>query len=379
MKNKGMKKRKRTLGFTIIEVALVLAITGILFVIVMSSTASRVARRRYFDAINDIAEEIRNAYSATINVENYRRNREDSSFFCSITSAFKGTNLSVNSDVSSSDIITDNLPGRSRCAVYGQVIVFGESSNDSKVDQQSNIYRYDIIGIAKTDNIEPGDGKKNTTSNIMGEEDTSDDVLEMLANGDAGVGANIVTIRNQGNSINLCKAGTAGTYSMYSPQWGARIENKKDRGLYHGVIMIARSPLSGTIHTYFYNYKGASNYETIDTTDSTIYGSGGISKRSYKDNPGDGSFPFYVQNWISAYQGNHSCGNFNKSDGYFIDKAIREGKMVKNGNLDICVGSEDLYALGNKRRAIRIHGDGSTESAVELLTEKDSALVCKDA
>ena len=371
---KGMKKGK--LGFTIIEVALVLAITGALFAMVMSTTTSRVARRRYFDAVNDIAEEIRNAYSATINVENYRRKTEDSSFFCSISSAFNGNQLVVNSDTSSSSVSTDNLPGRSRCAVYGQLIVFGELSNDTDINKQSNIYRYDIIGIAKTDNIEPGDGKKNTQYNSMGEEETSDDVLDMLASGSNAVGANVVTIKNRDNSVYLCNASQAGTYSMYSPQWGARIENKNNRRLYRGAIMIARSPLSGTVHTYFYNAGGASNYVTINTTDTTVYGVGGISKRSYKDNPlNDDSF--FVQNWINSSP-TKSCAGFGKSDGYFIDKAIREHKMVKNGNLDICIGSDDLYAVGNKRRAIRIHGDGATESAVELLTDKDSALVCKD-
>lgn len=377
--NKGMKKGRRKLGFTIIEVALVLAITGAIFAMVMSNTAVRVASRRYFDAVNDIAENLRNAYSATINVENYRRNTEDSSWFCSVTSAYEGSSSTLNPDSSTTDpkTNTDNLPGRSRCAVYGQVITFGENSEDPDPAKRSNVYRYDIIGIAKTDNIEPGDGKQGISYTFDGKAETSDDILETLKGGDNGVAANIVTIRQQGNNIYNCTASPAGTYSMYSPQWEARIENRSSRDVYRGAIMIARSPLSGTIHTYFYNAGGSGNYDTInETTDSTSYNAGGISKRSYRDNSAtDGMF--LVQKWLSA-EGTKSCNSFNKADGLFINKAIREGKMVKDGNLDICVGSEDLFAVGNKRRAIRIHGDGSTESAVEVLTEKDSLHVCAE-
>lgn len=364
---KSMEKGRHKRGFTIIEVALVLAITGLIFAIVMSNTATRVASRRYFDSVNDLAENIRNAYSAAINVENYRRNTEDSSFFCSITSAYEGNKLVINSSTESSDKVTDNLPGRTRCAVYGQLITFGEESNNSDASQRSNVYRYDIIGLAKTDNIEPGDGSIGSG--------TTDDVLLTLREGENGVGANIVTIKQQDSSAAKCNASLAGTYSMYTPQWGATIENKNSRDLYRGAIMIARSPLSGTIHTYFYNAGGSGNYEIKDTQDSTVYNDGGISKRSYNDNSTSDE-AFFIQKWLNN-TGTNNCTSFNKSEGYFINKAIREGKMVKDGNLDICVGSEDLFSVGNKRRAIRIHGDGSTESSVEVLTESDSVKVCK--
>lgn len=364
---KDMKKGRQKLGFTIIEVALVLAITGALFAMVMSNTAIRVASRRYFDSVNDIAENLRNAYSAAINVENYRRNTEDTSFFCSITSAYENHTLVTNSSTELSDVNTDNLPGRTRCAVYGQLITLGE-------DGRSDIYRYDIIGLAIDNNIEPGDS--------IDADKTSDDILKTLLSGKTrtgakevatGVGANIVTIKQQGTNIATCNASLAGTYSMYSPQWGATIENRESRDLYRGAIMIVRSPLSGTIHTYFYSRDGL--YDIKDTKDSVAYNDGSIEKRSYRDNPSSDE-SFFVQKWLRD-TGSNNCNNFEKDEGYFIDKAIREGRMVKNGNMDICIGSEDLYSVGNKRRAIRIHGDGSTEAAVEVLTERDSVEVCK--
>ncbi len=335
--NKDMKKGRLKRGFTLIEVALFLAISTAVLAAIMYGISTTVARRRYNDAVDGIVEEIKNAYSSAINVENYRRKTADSSFFCSVSSAFNGSSIIVNSSTTSSKVKTDNNPGRSRCAFYGQVITFGET-NDSRVR------RYDLIGLALEDNIEP---------------EGNDNVLYALVN---NAKANIVTMKNIGSTTTTCSASIAGNNSDFIPGWEARIENKADRGLYHGAIMIARSPISGTIHTYYYSYhKGA-----ID------------SDGSIKDNPSNMpafNEAYTVQDWLKT-TGTKNCSGFYKSDDYFVMKAMKEGRMVKNGYLEFCVGSDDLYAVGNKRRAIRIHGDGSTEAAVELLSESESVRAC---
>ncbi|MBP5674930.1 type II secretion system protein [Candidatus Saccharibacteria bacterium] len=339
-----MKKMKKK-GFTIIEVALFLALSGAIFAMIMSGTASRIAKRRYTDAVNDLAEDLRNAYSAAINVENYRVKTEDSSFFCSITSAFSGSSIQINSStITTGAGKTDNYPGRTRCAYYGQVITFGEDNN-------TTVHHYDIIGLAKTDNLEP-EGK--------------DDVLLALSDGTssdgslAGIKANIVTIRNEDSNAIKCSASTAGNNSSYLPQWDAKIENKENRNLYRGAIMIARSPISGTIHTYLYTYSG-------DTT---------------KDNPSSDK-TFFVQEWLKNTP-KKDCKTFSADAGRFVKYAIDTNKWKKTtasggeAHMDICVGSDDLFAVGNKRRAIRIHGDGSTEAAIEVMTETDSVGICKE-
>ena len=326
---KGIKK-----GFTIIEVILFLAISGALFAMIMVNTSTRVASRRYFDAVNDIVEELRNAYSATINVENYRHDTEDSGYFCSITSAFEGSTLTKNSeDDPAADKKTDNYPGRTRCAVYGRVITFGE-------DNKTIVHQYDLIGLVKTDNLEP---------------EGDDDVLLAIGDGTsydgslAGVKANIVTIRNTSASTSVCRPSLAGTYTEYKPQWDAKIENKGNRGLYYGAIMIARSPLSGTIHTYIYDKSDDDGYDDV----------------------------FAVQEWIKNTP-QKTCASFDNQANTFVKKAIDNNKWIKQeasgdeAYIDVCIGSDDLFAVGNKRRAIRIHGDGSTEAAVELLSEVES-------
>lgn len=343
--NKSMKKGRLKKGFTIIEVAIFLAISGALFVMVIANTAARVAGRRYFDAVNDLAEELRNAYSATVNVENYRSNTEDSGFFCSITSAFDGVSLTPNTSTTDIKIKTDNYPGRTRCAVYGQVITFGE-------DNRTEVHRYDIIGLAKNDNIEPNSKDK-------------DEVLDALADAQstnhkaAGVKANIVTIRNKGNNTALCSAAPAGNNYAYLPQWNATIENKKSHDLYHGAVMIVRSPITGTIHTYIYSAKN--NPE--------------------EDNPINDD-TFYVQEFLRN-SGTKGCVEFSGDSDRFIKKAIDDNHWFATKpdgtetHLDICVGGEDSSDLNEKRRAIRIHGDGSTEAAIEVLSEADSNGVCK--
>lgn len=348
MKGNGKMTKK---GFTLIEVVLFLAISAAIFAAVMTGTSATVGKRRYKDSVDGVVEEIKNAYSAAINVENYRRSTEDSSFFCSITSAFSGHSVVKNSSTHDSKTKTDNNPGRTRCAYYGQVITFGEN-NDTKV------HRYDLIGLALENNIEP---------------EGDDDVLHAIGSNDAVINTsteetknnksakvNIVTMKNLDDSGYNCSASLAGNTYSYTPGWEARIENKNDRNLYKGAIMIVRSPISGTIHTYFYSRRGQSfDYNSNGTT--------------VKDNNDDF---FNVQAWLSS-TASGNCGGFYRNTGYFVDRAIREGKMVKNANLEFCIGSEDLYAVGNRRRAIRIHGDGSNEAAVELLTESESAVACR--
>ena len=322
-----MKRNKKNFkkGFTLIEVILFLGISGAIFAMVMTGISTSTARRRYNDSVNDIVEQIRNAYAATISVENVRTDTGDqSSYFCSISSAFinKDTRKAVNYTTPDSKITAtnDNYPGRSKCAVYGQVITFGEQ--DSTV-----INRYDIIGLADIDDrndIDPDD---------------SDAVLKALKK----IGANIVTLKQGGAKAKKCTASLAGTTSSYLPQWGATIENKTaKRTLYKGAIMIARSPVSGTVHTFVYT--------------------------------GDGTFE--VQKWLSDNASKSTCDGFYQDDGYFITKAMANDELEKK-KIDICVGSEDLFGVAGRRRAIRIHKDGSTESAVELLSEGDSVGICE--
>ena len=361
MHNKARKPLIKK-GFTMIEVLFFLAISGLILAYVISDTAGRTARYRYNDTVTDVVEEIRNAYSATINVEN-DHTPEDTSVFCSITTAFdSGGGLTVNSPIvttsGTSAKKTDNHPGRTRCAIYGQLLTFGEPT-DVQTDKKaiSVLRRYTLVGLAVDGNL---DDLKNAVAS------GGDDVLKGLEL----VGANIVTLKQKDNSVSSnteCSVATIGNTATHQLQWTGRVENREDRNSYRGAILIARSPISGTVHTYFYSNYGNKS----ENSDGEIL----------KDNPDDDQ-TFFINEWLKDItNSNRTCGSFSPSgsntNGYFVNKAIRENKFIKNKKLDLCIGSDDLIATNNKRRAIRIHGGGSTESSVELLTENDSTSTCK--
>lgn len=105
-------------GFTIIEVSLFLALSGILMVGLIASANSSISRQRYNDSVNDVADYFRGVYSGAINVSNN----------------------------SSGD------KGFSNEAVYGKLIILSpDTSNYSKIDT------YTIVGGAVSSaNIPPG-------------------------------------------------------------------------------------------------------------------------------------------------------------------------------------------------------------------------------
>lgn len=101
-------------GFTLVEVALFLAITGLLFIGIVAGVQNSMFQQRYNDSVQSFAEFLRSIYSQTSNVQNPRT--------------------------------TD--AGRSTAhAIYGRLVVFGEDKdlegNDAK---DGAIFAYDVIG-----------------------------------------------------------------------------------------------------------------------------------------------------------------------------------------------------------------------------------------
>ena len=98
-----MKKMKG--GFTLIEVSLFLAITGLLFLGVTIGVQNSIFQQRYNDSVQNFAEFLRSAYAKTENVQS------------------AGT-------------------GDTDQAIYGKLITFGEPNSNNTV------YMYSVIGKA---------------------------------------------------------------------------------------------------------------------------------------------------------------------------------------------------------------------------------------
>ena len=188
-------RRKVKLGFTLVEVALFLAITGILFVGIVASIQGSMFQQRHNDSVQSFAEFLRSVYSQTMNVEN------DS----------------------------ERGNGRTNQAIYGQLITFGES-----VDLRGNpntdnaIFSYTVVG---------------SIGDI-----TSSNALESLVK----LKANVIRGKGSGGKGPFELAGIS---EEYFPRWGAEIQTTTGwrSGQYtpfKGAVLIVRHPSSGTVITY---------------------------------------------------------------------------------------------------------------------------------
>lgn len=119
-------KHKRAQGFTIIEVSLFLALTGLVLMGVIN-TFSSVSRQRYNDSVQNFADYLRGLYSQTENVQNSD---------CSCDSSGK------------------NCCGQSATAIYGKVIIFSGGQTATS---------FDVIGEAHITN-EKDDAKESLGS-----------------------------------------------------------------------------------------------------------------------------------------------------------------------------------------------------------------------
>lgn len=178
-------------GFTLIEVALFLAITGALFVGIVAGVQNSIFQQRTNDSIQNFMEFLRTAYSETMNVQSL------------------GT-------------------GQSNFATYGKLITFGESrgldGNILSTEERRNyIYMYDVIGRI----------------DVEKEISTTGGALDMLNE----LGASVMMEENGSLKLN-------GIVESYTPKWGAIIENSKG-DVFLGSLLIIRHPNSGVVYTFF--------------------------------------------------------------------------------------------------------------------------------
>lgn len=127
-----MKKRK--LGFTLIEVSLFLAISGLLFFAITLGVQNSIYQQRKNDSVQSFIEFLRTAYDEVLNVQNDTENG-----------------------------------GRSENAIYGKLIVFGENTNLVGAQAETNeIFTYTVIGsIADVEGGQTLRMLKNLEANVV--------------------------------------------------------------------------------------------------------------------------------------------------------------------------------------------------------------------
>lgn len=190
-----MKKGKR--GFTLVEVAIFLAVTGVLFLGVTAGVQTSVYQQRRSDSVQNFIEFLRGVYSEVENVQN------------------------------------DAHKGNSEQAIYGRLVTFGESvnltGNNIGSEDKNRIFVYTVVGSI---NSESGQASGKIQDALK---DRKMDVRQ---------------ISDESGTI------TAGYASEYIPKWGAVI-NPACSGAncsyepLKGTLLIARHPNSGTIWTLY--------------------------------------------------------------------------------------------------------------------------------
>ena len=186
-------------GFTLIEVAIFLAITGLLFLTITVGVQNSIFQQRYNDSVQNFVEFLRTIYAETMNVQ------------------------SANS-------------GNSNQAIYGKLVVFGESEDlggnaINNGSGKNEIFAYDVIGNAEVD---------------MG----TGNIKELLGR----IGATVVINSGDENATIM----PAGIVDTYTPKWAAEIQpickNAHDCSgsyiPYKGALLVVRHPRSGTVYTF---------------------------------------------------------------------------------------------------------------------------------
>jgi type II secretory pathway pseudopilin PulG len=194
-------------AFTIIEVMLVLAITGLLFVGLIGSFQSTISKQRYNDSVVTFENALQEQYDLVSSVQNGRDLTQR------VNCVKSGDGKSVTS--------TDNgtyAPGMSKCLIYGRLIEIRD------------------------------DGREVASSNVIGL-DPSDNGIDLSKITEIDAFKQVIMSKEKINgNVNPDTTQMPWTAQLYNPSSPASQYN--DGAIASGGLLILKSPVSGTIWTY---------------------------------------------------------------------------------------------------------------------------------
>ena len=349
--------REHRAGFTIIEVMLFLAISGFLLVGILAGTGAGIARQRYNDSVQNVAQILREQYSAAINVQIPMRDSDGTCLNPSIDELLSGGNKITSGMMgeffdSNGNLRNDKGRGRTECLVYGVMVTLGGSGGE--VIQTSALIGKDIEALRRADTT----GSKNY--------DKMDDLALLKAAGVNNLGV-YYGVEGGGGAISnwQCWVRTAGSSASYKVQWDARLQNTAGDNL-EATILIIRSPRDGAVRTYIKNSAVMNGGKVVNYADINSR-NGGMGFGLLDEHSGacDGTISTATGGGYKLLREVSIAPYLNLSEGDF-----------KQRDLEICVDSGDTFGglLGvGPRRMIKIaaeHG-GHNASAVELIDMDD--------
>ena len=320
MYNKNMRMKKgRVQGFTIIEVMLFLALTGLMLVGALVGLGANIARQRYKDSVQDVVLMIRNQYDYVTRVQINQRQGSD---MCEIVAGSSASFIDATSNVGR---------GRSLCDVYGVALIFGFESDDpssGSILQSTSILGIDIVTYEKS----------------LGLDTTVTDPQEVIAKlSDQELLQNLM-LNNIIERAHRCEA--VGVISRKILNWGSKVEDVVAGRPKKGIVLIIRSPRDGTVHTFAYDFSDrmdikVQDYAQLATLDTTC----------------------------AAY----TAGSLDINEALGMTPAV----FKSTEDFNLCITSDDLTGTYGKRRMIKIKADGHNSSAVSLVDEDSEDNLCE--
>lgn len=199
--------RKTRSGFTLIEVTIVLGLTGLLLIGILGGTQTSIRNQRYNDSVRSFAEYLRTIYSEVINPQSL------------------------------------GFGNATNYAILGKVVVLGGNSADKQA-----IYDATLVGKVDLQSTTTGDfitelGSSETSLNIYcGQKINDIDRPSTVRRYEPLWQAEI----NYANQTDIFAG-----QKKPSDNTNLSVLNTNSSDLFKGTIIVARSPKSGGIHTIF--------------------------------------------------------------------------------------------------------------------------------
>ena len=335
--NRAMQKDAKSIrvGFTIIEVMLFLALTGLLLSGVLIGLGSNISRQRYNDAVEDIADILQNQYSFVSDVHiNMRTKAQDSSCYALVSKDISdGSAAAYYNSVTNSMSESISYRGRTNCVVYGAVVVIDGAS--SKI-QTSELIGRDYITMVRLSE-EPGGTP------------IPDNYNDLKILKDVAKANNIAVHCPHKSDTSSCYIRAADHLTTRTLKWGVKMVDETNNTL-KATLLIFRSPRDGSIRTYVWK-----DYITND--DGNAY--------DYEEMNGSNS-------------GNGLTYASSALDRFGINDEITDANFKNDQDLKICIETGSAQIYDNHKRMIKILHNGSGQSAIRLVDADDEADQCQD-
>jgi len=329
MYNKDMDNKMGAFrkGFTIVEVMLFLALSGLLLVGLLGGLGGNIARQRYNDAVQDVADIMRDQYSFVSDTQISQR-ENDSRCYGLVAADFDDegnpSQYFKSKELTMSDY--NSYRGRTNCVVYGAVVTINSNENGSYIETTELIGKdYETL-------------KRDSDVNI---DDRASDISILKG----VLSANNVFVHCDSDSADSCHIRSANNSRIKYTKWGTKLLDTKGNTL-EKTLLIFRSPRDGSIRTY-------------------------VRDGVPKDNSGK-AFTYNQLNATSNGRGMQYAPGTLKTYGIneFLeepDPTLVDGEGFRIADLDICVDSGSGQTSNNIRRLVKVQRGGTGQSAVELI------------